>query len=95
MGQTAAGSGTSGAHKLNEGYQQDFSTASCKCGDADGSGAIDISDAVFLIAYIFGGGPAPNPLCHGDSDGSGNIDISDAVFLIAYIFGGGPTPHCP
>ena len=84
MGQTAAGSGTSGVHKLNDGYQQNFSTATCKCGDADGSGAIDISDAVFQIAYIFAGGPAPNPLCHGDSDGSGSIDISDAVFLILH-----------
>lgn len=74
----------------------------CQCGDADGSGGTpDISDAVYLIAYIFGGGPAPgpcqgNPRGLGDADGSGGTpDISDAVYLIAYIFGGGPTPHCP
>jgi len=61
-------------------------------GDADSSGAVDISDAVYLIGYIFGGGPAPEPLASGDADCSGGIDISDAVYLIAYIFGGGPTP---
>ncbi len=30
----------------------------CHHGDANGSGSINISDAVFLIAYIFAGGPA-------------------------------------
>ena len=33
------------------------------CGDADDSGEIDIDDVVFLIAYIFSGGPAPDPGC--------------------------------
>ena len=62
------------------------------CGDADASGNVDISDAVYLIAYIFQGGPAPNPLVAGDADCSNSVDISDAVYLIAYIFGGGPAP---
>lgn len=62
------------------------------CGDADSSSSIDISDAVFLVAYIFGGGPAPNPLSNGDDDCSGIVDISDVVYLIAYIFTGGPAP---
>jgi uncharacterized Ntn-hydrolase superfamily protein len=61
-------------------------------GDADGSGAIDISDAVWLIAYIFSGGPAPSPLIAGDGNCDGSVDISDAVYLIAYIFAGGPAP---
>ncbi|MBK7092615.1 MAG: dockerin type I repeat-containing protein [bacterium] len=96
VGQTAAGPGSSASYKLNQGFQQNFTAASsCLCGDADGSGSITISDAVFLISYIFGGGAAPNPTCNGDADGSGAITISDAVFLISYIFGGGPTPHCP
>ncbi|TFH65501.1 MAG: hypothetical protein E4G91_02255 [Candidatus Zixiibacteriota bacterium] len=61
-------------------------------GDADGSGAVDISDVVFLISYIFSGGSAPNPLFLGDADCSGSIDISDAVYLISYIFSGGAAP---
>ncbi len=28
--------------------------------DADGNGIVTISDAVYMINYIFGGGPAPN-----------------------------------
>ena len=61
-------------------------------GDADGSGEIDIDDVVFLIAYIFSGGPAPTPYVSGDADSSGDIDIDDVVYLINYIFGGGPPP---
>ena len=62
------------------------------CGDTDGSDEIDISDAVFLIAYIFNGGTAPNPLENADVDCSSAVDISDAVYLIAYIFNGGSAP---
>ncbi len=62
------------------------------CGDANGDGAIDISDAVFLIQYIFSGGPAPNPIAAGDANCDGSVDISDVVYLIQYIFAGGPAP---
>ncbi len=62
------------------------------CGDADGNDIITISDAVYLITYIFGGGPSPAPLLAGDADCNGIVTISDAVYLINYIFGGGPAP---
>jgi hypothetical protein len=62
------------------------------CGDADHSGAVDISDAVYLIAYIFSGGAAPIPLAAGDADCSGGVDISDVVYLISHIFSGGAAP---
>ena len=67
------------------------------CGDADGSEGIDIDDVVYLLAYIFADGPAPDPLEAGDTDCSGEIDIDDAVYLIAYIFIDGPEPcvDCP
>jgi len=62
-------------------------------GDVNGSGNIDISDVVFLIGYIFGGGLPPVPLARGDVDCSKGVDISDAVILISYIFSGGSVPH--
>lgn len=64
-------------------------------GDADGNGVVNISDAVFLIAYIFGGGSPPDPMGLGDADCNTLVNISDAVYLIAYIFGGGLPPGCP
>ncbi len=62
------------------------------CGDANHSGGVNISDAVYLIQYIFSGGPAPNPLVAGDANCNGTINISDVVYLINYIFTGGPAP---
>jgi hypothetical protein len=32
-------------------------------GDADRRGIVNVSDAVFLIAHIFGGGPIPCDCC--------------------------------
>jgi hypothetical protein len=63
-------------------------------GDANGDGSIDVSDATYIIAYIFSGGPAPVPYLAGDANCDDEIDISDATFLISYIFSGGPAP-CP
>jgi hypothetical protein len=62
------------------------------CGDCDVSGGVDIDDVVYLISYIFSGGPPPNPLSVGDADCSGGVDIDDVVSLIAYIFSGGNAP---
>lgn len=64
----------------------------CKPGDANGDGSIDISDAIYIIGYIFGSGPAPVPYLAGDANCDGSVDITDAVFLISYIFSGGAAP---
>ncbi len=74
--------------------------AGCDCipGDADGSGSISIGDAVYIINYIFGGGPAPMPyaICSGDANCDCTVSISDAVYIVNFIFGGGPQPcDCP
>lgn len=67
------------------------------CGDMDGNGVISISDAVFLISYIFSGGLPPVPLSSADVDCSGAVSVSDVVYIIAYIFSGGAAPcaACP
>ena len=62
------------------------------CGDANNSDDVDIDDVVYLIAYIFSGGPPPDPYESGDADCSGDVDIDDVVWLIAYIFSGGNAP---
>jgi M6 family metalloprotease-like protein len=62
------------------------------CGDADASIDVDIDDVVYLINYIFSGGPEPVPYESGDADCSFDVDIDDVVYLIAYIFSGGNAP---
>ncbi len=69
-----------------------LSSGTAGCGDADGTGVVSISDAVYLINYIFMAGPAPSPLSAGDVDCNEIVTISDIVYLVHYIFMGGPVP---
>lgn len=62
------------------------------CGDANDDGGVNISDAVFIVNYVFIGGEAPNPLAVGNVNCDVGVNVSDAVFLIYYIFTGGNAP---
>jgi hypothetical protein len=46
---------------------------------------------VFIINYIFGGGPAPQ-LEAADVNCSQGVTVTDAVYIVNFIFGGGPLP---
>jgi hypothetical protein len=63
-------------------------------GDADGSGFVDIDDAVYLINHIFLAGPFPVPyaVASGDANCDCLVDIDDVTYIIAFIFSGGPPP---
>jgi hypothetical protein len=57
---------------------------------------IDISDLVYLVDYMFSGGPEPPCIDEADVDGAGGpspIDIADLVYLVDYMFTGGPPPE--
>ena len=63
------------------------------CGDADASESVNVSDAVYIINYVFNAGsPAPNPLESGDVNCDELVNVSDAVYIINYVFSGGPAP---
>jgi len=76
-------------------FQYGFPEPPYICGDADSSDDVDIDDIVFVIAYIFSGGPTPEPPESADVNCAGGVDIDDAVYLIAYVFSGGPPPCDP
>jgi hypothetical protein len=64
-------------------------------GDANGDGVIDIADVVYLLNYLFVGGPAPVPCLEaGDATCDGIVDVSDIVYLLNYLFVHGPAPGC-
>ena len=68
--------------------------------DYDPADATDISDLVYLVDYMFTGGPAPECGEEADMNADGVaepiIDISDLVYLVDYMFTGGPQPlDCP
>ena len=74
-------------------------------GDNNGDNGRDISDAVYLLAHLFQGGPPPEDFCfavgpkeegcadiNGDVNGDGARDLSDPVYSLAFSFQGGPEP---
>jgi len=66
--------------------------------DGDENQSVNISDITYLVAYCFGGGPAPLCIEEGNANGDDNetINISDVTYLVSYCFGGGPEPlPCP
>ncbi len=80
-----AGVSTSFGYTVEEGYNY-------LNGDANRDETVNIEDAVFVIQYIFAGGPAPSPEPAGDADCDGAVNIQDAVHLVNYIFKGGESP---
>jgi hypothetical protein len=96
-GQMAAGPGSSTNYNLYAGFWQDFAGAiicDCEPGNCDGLGALNMLDILYLIAYLYKGGPAPTPytLCSGDPDKSCTGNMLDILYLIAYLYKGGPMP---
>lgn len=64
------------------------------CGDIDNDGGINLLDVVYLINYLYKGGPPPPYLNSADCDGNGDTNILDGVYLINYLYKGGPPPVC-
>lgn len=74
-----------------------------KPGDLNQDGALDLSDAISLLLYLFGDDPVALP-CEGgvepgsanllllDVNGSNGLNLSDAIFILDYLFGDGAEP---
>jgi hypothetical protein len=72
--------------------QGDIILGNTLCGDADGSGNINIADIVYIIDYIFKQGPPPHDANGGDIDCDLRVTIADVVYFINYVFRGGLPP---
>lgn len=64
-------------------------------GNSNGDAAVDISDAVYHLNFLFSGGTPPPCRDASDSDDSGVLDITDAIYLLAFLFQGGPAVPAP
>ncbi|MCI0636057.1 MAG: VCBS repeat-containing protein, partial [Actinobacteria bacterium] len=64
-------------------------------GDANGSGALEIADAIGSLGFLFGGGAQPSCLDAVDIDDNGRIDVSDPVARLNFLFLGGSAPAPP
>lgn len=68
------------------------------CGDVNSDAIVELSDAVYLLSYLYVDGPNVNCQDAADADGNNVVDLSDALYLFGYLFGGpppaGPFPEC-
>ena len=107
VGQTATGFGSSTNFFLVEGFWQDFGFGGCCIGlrgnaNSDAEDKANIADVVFLIDYLFGLPPGPEPACRDEGNVNGDIEdkvnIGDVTYMIEYLYGIplGPAPQpCP
>jgi hypothetical protein len=56
---------------------------------------VDLSDAIFILGYLFRGGAQPTCQLSADTNDDNKVDISDAIFMLQYLFGGGTRPADP
>jgi len=95
LGEVVAGECSSSTYGVTQELMLILDGSCCNiAGDAGNDGAVNVGDAVYLINYIFKGGPAPACLAEGDAQGDCQVNVGDAVYLINYVFKGGDPPIC-
>ena len=57
--------------------------------------AVDIADAIFTLAYLFGAGAELPCADAADANDDEALDIADAIAILAHLFGGQGTINVP
>ena len=70
-----------------------------KRGDANDDAATDLSDAIFVLTYLFNSGPAPSCRDTADCNDDGFLNLADPIYLLTYLLLQGPPlaypfPNC-
>ena len=61
-------------------------------GDVNDDGVVSISDPIYLLSHLFGGGPVPPCEDAADGNDDGALDLADAIAILRYLFAGGSIP---
>lgn len=64
-------------------------------GDVNSDRIVDISDAVFILEWLFLGREGPKCKDRADANDDGIVDISDPVYILLHLFGGQNPPPIP
>jgi hypothetical protein len=64
-------------------------------GETNEDGALNISDPITILGYLFRGKPGPTCRDRMDVRDDGTVDLGDAIALLGYLFAGGPAPPAP
>ena len=77
-------------------FEVNVGTGGCfKRSDVNADGAVDITDGISGLKYLFQGGAAPTCLDTLDSNDDGKNDITDPLDIFNYLFRGGDAPPAP
>jgi regulation of enolase protein 1 (concanavalin A-like superfamily) len=64
-------------------------------GDPNDDGQMNITDGIYVLNYLFLGGPGPGCAESADANDDGTLNITDGIFVLNYLFLGGPAPPSP
>jgi hypothetical protein len=91
LDQTAIGFSQNDTYTLNSGFWQVFEPGYL-CGDANNDGDVNVSDAIWIVNFIFISGPEPDPWAAGEVNCDGSLNVSDVIWIANYVFGTGSNP---
>jgi hypothetical protein len=94
LGQVAVGGGSSPSFGVNQGFWQAPIVEEYLRGDTNGDGIVNVGDIVYLVSYLYKGGPEPYPVWVGDCNCDEIVNVGDIVFLVSYLYKGGDPPSC-
>ena len=62
-------------------------------GDVNVSGSLTSADIIFLVNFVFKGGPMPQPCeANGDVNCNGTVTSADIIYMVNHVFKGQPAP---
>jgi hypothetical protein len=64
-------------------------------GDTNADGDQNLSDAVYVLGYLFTAGETPICQKAADTNDTGDINLTDAVYTLNHLFLAGPPPEAP
>lgn len=85
----------SGVLNVTPGFIPEIDVLILRRGDANNDARVDSTDAIFVMNYLFSGGPEPPCLNQADANNDGIVDASDSIFLLDWLFNGASEPPYP
>ncbi|KPL00064.1 MAG: hypothetical protein AMJ91_05480 [candidate division Zixibacteria bacterium SM23_73_3] len=62
-------------------------------GDANGDSLVDLGDVLFIVNYLYKGGPDPCVIEAADPNADCKVDLGDVLYLINFLYREGPSPE--
>lgn len=86
--------GSYGSYEDWIGGQGQATTATIEfaCGDANMNQLVDLSDAIYILNYLYKNGSQPVIFAAADVNLDMIVNVADAIYLLNYLFKEGPAP---